>query len=72
MSILTKSLGMYLIILGILGGIGFTIPVLHMLMIAVGCLAVGLNSEGDITTMIYFDTEGDDTEGTIDIEIDDE
>ena len=48
----------YLILAGVLGTIGFTIPIYYSAMILVGFIGVGLNTEEPFTA-IYLNTEPD-------------
>ena len=51
-----KSVCHYLIIAGILGVLGFSVPIYYSVMILVGLIGVELNTEEPFTT-IYFNAE---------------
>ena len=55
-NIIIKSICHYLIIAGILGVIGFSIPIYYSIMILAGFIGVELNTD-DSYTAIYFNTE---------------
>ena len=56
--IIIRSMSHYLIIAGILGAIGFTVPIYYSAMILIGFIGVELNTEEPFTT-IYLNTELD-------------
>ena len=55
-NIIIKSICHYLIIAGVLGVIGFSVPIYYSAMILVGFIGVELNTDESYTT-IYFNTE---------------
>ena len=55
-NIIIKSICHYLIIAGVLGALGFSIPIYYSIMILLGFIGVELNTEEPFTT-IYFNTE---------------
>ena len=58
LSIIIKSICYYLIVVGILGVLGLTVPIFYSILILVGFIGVGLNSNESYTA-IYFNTEED-------------
>ena len=56
MNIIIKSICYYLIISGILGVLGFSIPIYYSAMILVGFIGVELNTEEPFTA-IYLNTK---------------
>lgn len=56
-SILIKSMSHYLIIAGVLGAVGLTIPIYYSIMILIGFIGVELNTDDESYTAIYFNTE---------------
>ena len=58
-NIIIKSICHYLIIAGILGVIGFYIPIYYSIMILVGFIGVELNTDDDSFTAIYLNIEPD-------------
>ena len=58
-NIIIKSICYYLIIAGILGVIGFSIPTYYSAMILLGFIGVELNTDDDSFTAIYLNTEPD-------------
>ena len=55
-NIIIKSMSHYLIIVGVLGTLGFSVPIYYSIMILVGFIGVELNTEEPFTT-IYFNAE---------------
>ena len=55
-NIILKSICRYLIIAGVLGVLGFTIPIYYSIMILVSFIGVELNTDESYTA-IYFNTE---------------
>ena len=55
-NIIIKSICYYLIIAGVLGVLGFSIPIYYSIMILVGLIGVELNTDESYTA-IYFNTE---------------
>ena len=55
--IIIKSVCNYLIIAGILGVLGFSIPIYYSAMILVGFIGVELTTDNESYTAIYFSTE---------------
>ena len=58
-NIILKSICRYLIIAGVLGVLGFTIPIYYSAMILIGFIGVELNTDDDSFTAIYLNTEPD-------------
>ena len=58
-NIILKSVCHYLVIAGILGVIGFSIPMYYSAMILIGFIGVELNTDDESFTAIYFNTEPD-------------
>ena len=58
-NIIIKSICNYLIIAGVLGVIGFTIPTYYSIMILAGFIGVELNTDDESFTTIYLNTEPD-------------
>ena len=58
-NIIIKSICHYLIIAGILGVIGFSIPIYYSAMILIGFIGVELSTEDESFTAIYLNTEPD-------------
>lgn len=56
-NIIIKSMCHYLIIAGILGVIGFSVPIYYSAMILAGFIGVELNTDDESYTAIYFNTE---------------
>ena len=56
-NIIIKSMCNYLIIAGVLGVIGFSIPIYYSAMILVGFIGVELTTDDESYTTIYFNTE---------------
>ena len=57
-NIIIRSMSRYLIIAGILGVLGFTIPLSHGVVILIGFISLELNTEEPFTA-IYLNTEPD-------------
>ena len=57
LNIIIKSICYYLIISGILGVLGFSIPTYYSTIILVGIIGVELNTDDESFTAIYFNTE---------------
>ena len=57
-NIIIKSICHYLVIAGVLGVIGFTVPIYYSAMILIGFIGVELNTE-DPFAAIYLNTEPD-------------
>lgn len=57
LNIIIKSMSRYLIIAGVLGTIGLTIPIYYSIMILIGFIGVELNTDDESYTAIYFNTE---------------
>ena len=58
-NIILKSICHYLIIAGVLGVLGFSIPIYYSAMILAGLIGVELNTDDDSFTAIYLNTEPD-------------
>ena len=58
-NIILKSICRYLIIAGVLGVLGFTIPIYYSIMILIGFIGVELNTDNESFTAIYLNTEPD-------------
>ena len=58
-NIILKSICHYLIIAGVLGVIGFTVPIYYSIMILIGFIGVELNTHDESFTAIYLNTESD-------------
>lgn len=58
-NIIIKSISRYLIIAGILGVLGFTVPIYYSIMILIGFIGVELNTDDESFTAIYLNTEPD-------------
>ena len=58
-NIILKSICHYLIIAGILGTIGFSIPIYYSAMILIGIIGVELTTDDSSFTAIYLNTEPD-------------
>ena len=56
-NIIIKSICHYLVIAGVLGVIGFTVPIYYSTMILIGLIGVELNTDDESYTTIYFNTE---------------
>ena len=56
-NIILKSICHYLIIAGVLGVLGFSIPIYYSIMILVGLIGVELHTDDESYTAIYFNTE---------------
>ena len=56
-NIIIKSICNYLIIAGILGVIGFSIPIYYSIMILIGFIGVELTTDDESYTTIYFSTK---------------
>ena len=56
-NIIIKSVCHYLIIVGILGVIGFSIPIYYSAMILIGFIGAELTTDDESYTAIYFNTE---------------
>ena len=59
-NIIIKSICNYLIIAGILGVIGFSIPIYYSIMILIGFIGVELTTDDESYTTIYFSTKQED------------
>ena len=57
LDIIIKSICHYLIIAGVLGVLGFSIPIYYSIMILVGLIGVELHTDDESYTAIYFNTE---------------
>ena len=57
-NIIIKSICHYLIIAGVLGVIGFSIPIYYSAMILIGLIGVELNTEEPFTA-IYFNADSE-------------
>ena len=58
-NIIIKSICHYLIIAGVLGVLGFSIPIYYSIMILIGFIGVELNTDDESFTAIYLNTEPD-------------
>ena len=58
-NIIIKNICYYLIIAGVLGAIGFSIPIYYSIMILAGLIGVELSTEDESFTAIYLNTEPD-------------
>ena len=58
-NIVLKSICHYLIIAGVLGVLGFTIPIYYSIMILIGFIGVELTTDDESFTAIYLNTESD-------------
>lgn len=57
LNIIIKSICYYLIIAGILGTLGFSVPIYYSAVILIGFIGVELNTDDESYTAIYFNTE---------------
>ena len=58
-NIILKSICHYLIIAGVLGVLGFSIPIYYSIMILIGFIGVELNTDDDSFTAIYFNADSE-------------
>ena len=56
-NIIIKSVCNYLIIAGILGVLGFSIPIYYSIMILLSLIGIELTTDDESYTTIYFNTE---------------
>lgn len=56
-NIILKSVCHYLIIVGVLATLGFSIPIYYSAMILIGFIGVELSTDDDSYTAIYFNTD---------------
>ena len=56
-NIIIKSVCHYLIIVGVLATLGFTVPIYYSAMILVGFIGVELSTDDESYTAIYFNTD---------------
>lgn len=59
LNIIIKTICYYLIIAGVLGTLGFSIPIYYSIMILAGFIGVELNTDNDSFTAIYLNAEPD-------------
>ena len=59
LNIIIKTICYYLIIAGVLGTLGFSIPIYYSAMILIGFIGVELNTDDDSYTAIYLNTGPD-------------
>ena len=59
LDIIIKSLSRYFVLAGVLGVLGFTMPIYYSVMILIGIIGVELHTDDDSFTAIYLNTEPD-------------
>ena len=57
--IIIKNMSRYLIIAGVLGVLGFSMPIYYSIMILIGFIGVELSTDDESYTAIYLNTEPD-------------